>query len=135
MVPAPGLLDTFKLQDHQSAGMPIPFFDDFTSPTLHQVCSPIPLNGCTDTPQVFSHALQIEDLKISDHIGRPCSEPLSCPLPYCSPWLLFSPSSATLASSLRFQSCWEGMRSARLNLLDAFSQAMISVSSTSASSS
>src|SRR5439155_7396443 len=35
----------------------------------------------------------------------------------------------------RFQSPWEGIRRARLNLLEAFSQAMIAVSSTSASSS
>jgi hypothetical protein len=38
-------------------------------------------------------------------------------------------------ASARFQSPCEGIRSARLNLLDAFSQAMISVSSTSSSSS
>ena len=35
----------------------------------------------------------------------------------------------------RFHKPWEGMRSARLNLLEAFSQAMTSVSSTTASSS
>src|SRR5262245_56970680 len=35
----------------------------------------------------------------------------------------------------RFHSPWEGTRSARLNLADAFSQAMVAVSSTSASSS
>lgn len=79
----------------------------------------------------------IEHHKGSQHQrshSRPCRLPPYL-VAYCSPWLLCSPSSATLASSLRFQSCWEGMRNARLNLLDAFSQAMISVSSTSASSS
>src|SRR5260221_12073511 len=80
MVPALGLLDAFKLQDHQSVGVPIPF-DDFTYPASHQVCSSILFNGCTDAPQVFSHALQVEDLKISDHIGGHVVSLLSCSLP------------------------------------------------------
>src|SRR5258708_25781774 len=80
MVPALGLLDAFKLQDHQSVGVPIPFFDVFTCPASHQVCSPILFNGCTDAPQVFSHALHVEDLKISDHIGGHVVSLLSCSL-------------------------------------------------------
>lgn len=87
-----------------------------TGAMARESCELMAVPACTDMPQ---------QERFSRQKGTP----------YHAPRLLYLPSAAPPVSSWRFQSCWEGMRSARLNLLDAFSQAMISVSSTSASSS
>src|SRR5258706_6513815 len=134
MIPTLRLLDAFKLQDHQAVRVPIPF-EGFSGSPLYQVCAPILFDCGTDSLRIGLHALPIEDLEIGNDIGGHVSNLRVCSLSvlFCSSWFpCFS--SPTLLSSLRFPSCWEGIPTARLNLFDAFFQAMISVSSHSSSS-
>src|SRR5262249_22721082 len=75
MIPAFGLFDTFKFQDHQPVGMPIPF-QGFNGSTRCKDFSPKVLNGgCNSPPCGISDSPLDRSRLLRRSYRRSCSAP------------------------------------------------------------